>query len=445
MSQRQYFGTDGIRGRVGETPITADFALRLGRAIGTVLGAGNASTVVIGKDTRLSGYMFESALEAGLAAAGSNVKLLGPMPTPAIAYLTRTLRASAGIVISASHNPHYDNGFKFFSNLGEKLPDTVEEAIEAELSKPFTTVAAERLGKAMRIDDAEGRYIEFVKNTLHQETTFRGLKVVLDCANGATYHVAPRVFRELDADVHVIGNQPDGYNINLDCGSTSLGALQKAVLDHGADLGIAFDGDGDRVLMVDDQGHIADGDDILYLLARSGQQTREWNGSGVVGTLMTNFGVEKALEKAAIPFVRAKVGDRYVHQELKQRGWHLGGEASGHIIDLRHTTTGDGLITALSVCEVLVRAQRGLRDTIGEFERYPQVMINVPVSGRPDLGKPEIQSAADSVTQRLGSEGRLILRPSGTEPLVRVTIEGRDNDLVTTLAEELADVVRKHA
>ena len=445
MSQRHYFGTDGIRGRVGKAPVTADFALRLGRAVGAVLGAGDSSTVVIGKDTRLSGYMFESALEAGLAAAGSNVKLLGPMPTPAIAYLTRTLRASAGIVISASHNPHYDNGFKFFSRLGEKLPDEIEEAIEAELDKPFTTVAAERLGKAMRIDDAEGRYIEFVKNTLATETTFRGLNVVLDCANGATYHVAPRVFRELDANIHVIGNQPDGYNINLDCGSTSLDALRKTVLEKQADLGIAFDGDGDRVLMIDDKGNVADGDDILYLLARAGQTSSRWNGNGVVGTLMTNFGVEKALEKSGIPFVRARVGDRYVHQELKQRGWELGGEASGHIIDLRHTTTGDGLITALSVCEVLVRSERALREAIGEFERYPQVMINVPVFRRPDLEKPEIRDAVESVTQKLGDEGRLILRPSGTEPLVRVTIEGRDGQLVTTLAEELAEVVRKYS
>ena len=344
--KNKYFGTDGIRGRVGEAPVTADFMLRLGRAAGKVLAGGDSRSVVIGKDTRISGYMFESALEAGLAAAGANVALLGPMPTPAIAYLTRTLHACAGIVISASHNPFYDNGIKFFSADGEKLPDEVEHAIEAELEKPFTTIESEKMGKAVRIEDAAGRYIEFCKGTIPFEVTLRGLKIVVDCANGATYRVAPAVFEELGAEVITVGTDPDGMNINENCGSIHPEFVSRAVLDNGADLGIALDGDGDRVVMVDANGEVVNGDELLYVLATARQDNDQLQG-GVIGTVMSNLGLELALKKRNIPFLRSPVGDRHVHKALIKNGWTLGGEASGHLLCLDRASTGDGIVSAL--------------------------------------------------------------------------------------------------
>ena len=439
----KYFGTDGIRGRVGETPVTADFMLRLGRAAGKVLADGDSRSVVIGKDTRISGYMFESALEAGLAAAGVNVALLGPMPTPAIAYLTRTLHACAGIVISASHNPFYDNGIKFFSAEGEKLPDDVEQAIEAELGRPFSTIASEKMGKAVRIEDAAGRYIEFCKGTIPFEISLRGLKIVVDCANGATYRVAPAVFEELGAEVITIGADPDGLNINENCGSTYPDFVSRAVLEHGADVGVALDGDGDRVVMVDANGKVVNGDELLYILAVARQDQGLLNG-GVIGTVMSNLGLELALKKRGIPFERSPVGDRYVHKALVSHGWTLGGEASGHLLCLDRTSTGDGIISALLVLEVMVANKKGLAELTSEVQKLPQIMINVPVNGQvSDLDDSEtISAAVKSVEHQLGDTGRVILRPSGTEPLIRVTLEGVDEDQVRHLAVELADVVR---
>ena len=443
VMKNKYFGTDGIRGRVGDTPVTADFMLRLGRAAGLVLANGDSRSVVIGKDTRISGYMFESALEAGLAAAGANVALLGPMPTPAIAYLTRTLHACAGIVISASHNPFYDNGIKFFSAEGEKLPDEVEQAIEAELEKPFSTIASEKMGKAVRIDDAAGRYIEFCKGTIPFEITLRGLKIVVDCANGATYRVAPAVFEELGAEVITVGVDPDGLNINERCGSTYPEFVRQAVLEHGADVGIALDGDGDRVVMVDASGEVVNGDELLYILATARQDQGLLQG-GVIGTVMSNFGLELALKKRDIPFMRAPVGDRHVHRALVSNGWILGGEASGHLLCLDRTSTGDGIVSALQVLEVMVSKGKGLAELTSDVQKLPQVMINVPVSGQvSDLaGSEAINSAMKSVENQLGDTGRVILRPSGTEPLIRVTLEGTDETLVNQLAEDLANVVR---
>jgi phosphoglucosamine mutase len=441
--KNKYFGTDGIRGRVGDTPVTADFMLRLGRAAGKVLAAGDARSVVIGKDTRISGYMFESALEAGLAAAGANVALLGPMPTPAIAYLTRTLHACAGIVISASHNPFYDNGIKFFSAEGEKLPDDVEQAIEAELEQPFSTVSSEKMGKAVRIEDAAGRYIEFCKGTIPFEVTLRGLKIVVDCANGATYRVAPAVFEELGAEVITVGADPDGLNINERCGSTYPEFVSQAVLEHGADVGIALDGDGDRVVMVDANGEVVNGDELLYVLATDRQDQGLLQG-GVIGTVMSNFGLELALKKRNIPFLRAPVGDRHVHKALVGNGWVLGGEASGHLLCLDRTSTGDGIVSALLVLEVMANKGKGLAELTADVQKLPQVMINVPVSGQvADLaGSSTINGAVKSTEEQLGDTGRVILRPSGTEPLIRVTLEGIDAEQVNQLAHELADVVR---
>ena len=439
---RKYFGTDGIRGRVGETPINAEFALRLGRAVGVVLGKSPSRTVLIGKDTRISGYMFESALEAGLSAAGANIKLLGPMPTPAIAYLTRTLRASAGIVISASHNPYFDNGFKFFSASGEKLADADELAIEAELAKPFVTVAADRLGKAQRVDDASERYIEFCKSTVETGTSLAGLKIVVDCAHGATYQVGPRTLGELGAEVVAIGVAPDGLNINQECGSTHLAALQQAVIENQADVGVAFDGDGDRVLMVDERGQAVDGDQMLFVMARARQRNGRLSG-GVVGTLMSNLGLHLALDKIGIAFERARVGDRFVHRKLIQRGWNLGGEASGHLLCLDKTTTGDGIVSALEVLEVMVKSDQPLSELTADMSRLPQIMINVP--GRTGVAELEdsapVQSALRQVQAELGERGRVILRPSGTEPVVRVTLEGPDADQVKRLSKQLAAVV----
>ena len=441
--KNKYFGTDGIRGRVGDTPVTADFMLRLGRAAGKVLADGDSRSVVIGKDTRISGYMFESALEAGLAAAGANVALLGPMPTPAVAYLTRTLHACAGIVISASHNPFFDNGIKFFSAEGEKLPDDVEQAIEAELDKPFSTVSSEKMGKAARIEDAAGRYIEFCKGTIPFDITLRGLKIVVDCANGATYRVAPAVMEELGAEVVGIGTDPDGLNINENCGSTNPEYLSRKVLEHGADVGIALDGDGDRVIMVDANGEVVNGDELLYVIATA-RQDRGLLQGGVVGTIMSNVGMELALKARDIPFMRAPVGDRHVHKALVNNGWILGGEASGHLLFLDRTSTGDGIVSALQVLEVMVSKGKGLAELTTDVQKMPQTMINVPVNGQvSDLdGSAVINKAVESIQQQLGETGRVILRPSGTEPLIRVTLEGLDEDQVNRLAEQLAEVVR---
>jgi phosphoglucosamine mutase len=441
---RKYFGTDGVRGRVGEHPITADWILKLGRAAGIVLAGNDKRGVVIGKDTRVSGYMFESALEAGLAAAGANVLLLGPMPTPAVAYLTRTLYACAGIVISASHNPFEDNGIKFFSADGEKLPDDVEQAIEDELDQPFVTVDSAHMGKASRVDDAAGRYIEFCKGTMPFGTLLSGIRIALDCAHGSTYKVAPAVLRELGAKVHVIGNRPDGMNINDGCGSNHPEAMQAHVVESGADLGIALDGDGDRVVFAERDGNLVDGDELLYIIA----STRQLEGSmtgGVVGTVMTNFGLEKALAELGIPFVRTAVGDRHIHRELVERGWMLGGEASGHLLSLDRTSTGDGIVSALQILEVMVRSGKSLAELRSGMQKYPQIMINVPVSAgaRAQFDDSEnINRALRDVENELNGKGRVILRPSGTEPLIRVTLEGSDSSQVERLANQLADTVR---
>ncbi|MBZ9558282.1 MULTISPECIES: phosphoglucosamine mutase [Modicisalibacter] len=439
---RRYFGTDGIRGTVGEYPITADFMLKLGWAVGRVLEHHNPNAkVLIGKDTRISGYMFESALEAGLSAAGVDVSLLGPMPTPAIAYLTRTFRADAGIVISASHNPFQDNGIKFFSAEGTKLPDAVEEAIEAELEKPLETVSADRLGKAVRIGDAPGRYIEFCKSTIPQRLALNGLKVVLDCAHGATYHIAPSVFRELGAEVRVLGSAPDGLNINQKVGSTHPASLRAAVIEHGADLGIAFDGDGDRVILVDADGREVDGDDILYLIARD-RHERGVLGGGVVGTLMSNFGLAAALAALGIPFERAKVGDRYVMERLIANGWQLGGESSGHIVCGHIQTTGDGIVSALQVVAIMVGQGRSLASLLDGFEKAPQALVNVRLTPQTDkpalLASESLTRTVAAVEEELGDEGRVLLRPSGTEPLIRVMVEGRPRFDVQGLARRIA-------
>ena len=438
---RKYFGTDGIRGRVGDYPVTAEFMLKLGWAAGRVLGGNRGDRVIIGKDTRISGYMFESALEAGLSAAGVDVRLLGPMPTPAIAYLTRTLHACAGIVISASHNAYADNGIKFFSSEGTKLPDAVELAIEAELDKDMVTVESDRLGKAERVSDAAGRYIEFCKSTIPLTLSLKGLKIVVDCANGATYHVAPCVFDELGADVITIGVEPDGLNINQACGSTQPELLQNAVLEHRADLGIALDGDGDRLMMVDHRGELVDGDELLFIIARSRQQEGALKG-GVVGTLMSNLGLEHALQSHNIDFVRANVGDRYVLELLQQRNCMIGGESSGHIICLDRTTTGDGIVSALQVLAAMVKSGSTLYELKAGMKKYPQRMINVPVTGKVELNStPVVQDAVKSAEQRLAGRGRVLLRPSGTEPLVRVMVEGEDAQQVSEEADQLASVV----
>ncbi|KXS37188.1 MAG: phosphoglucosamine mutase [Halomonadaceae bacterium T82-2] len=439
---RRYFGTDGIRGTVGEYPITADFMLKLGWAVGRVLGRSNEQAkVLIGKDTRISGYMFESALEAGLSAAGVDVALLGPMPTPAIAYLTHTFRADAGIVISASHNPFQDNGIKFFSGEGTKLPDDVEAAIEAELDKPLETVTADRLGKAVRVPDAPGRYIEFCKSTVPKRLTLNGLSIVLDCAHGATYHIAPSVFRELGAEVSVLGASPDGLNINQRVGSTHPASLRAAVIERGADLGIAFDGDGDRVILVDADGREIDGDDILYLIARD-RHERGVLGGGVVGTLMSNFGLAAALEGMGIPFERAKVGDRYVMERLVTNGWQLGGESSGHIVCGHVQTTGDGIVSALQVLAIMVTRNTPLATLLDGFEKAPQALINVRLTpgaeARELLDHPRLADSVAAVEDELGGEGRVLLRPSGTEPLIRVMVEGRPRFDVDALARRIA-------
>ncbi|MGJ7513937.1 phosphoglucosamine mutase [Pseudomonas baetica] len=438
---RKYFGTDGIRGRVGEYPITPDFMLKLGWAAGMAFRKMGACKVLVGKDTRISGYMFESALEAGLTSAGADVMLLGPMPTPAIAYLTRTFHAEAGIVISASHNPHDDNGIKFFSGKGTKLPDEVEQMIEELLDTPMTVVESSKIGKVSRINDASGRYIEFCKSSVPTGTSFSGLKIVIDCAHGATYKVAPSVFRELGADVVVLSAQPNGLNINDNCGSTHMGQLQAAVLAEHADLGIAFDGDGDRVLMVDHTGAIVDGDELLYIIARDLHERGKLQG-GVVGTLMSNLGLELALADLAIPFVRANVGDRYVIADLLERDWLVGGENSGHIVCFNHTTTGDAIIAALQVLMALKTRSEGLAQARQALRKCPQVLINVRFGGGASpLEHASVKEASERVTKAMAGRGRVLLRKSGTEPLVRVMVEGEDETQVRGYAEELAKLV----
>lgn len=440
---KKFFGTDGIRGTVGTYPITPDFMLKLGWAAGRVLGSGKGSKILIGKDTRISGYMFESALEAGISAAGVDVQLLGPMPTPAIAQLTRTLKAKAGIVISASHNPFADNGIKFFSAKGTKLADDIEHAIEAELQKELVCCESSALGKASRINDAPGRYIEFCKNTFPTELSLSNLKIVVDCANGATYHIAPKVFTELGAELISIGNTPDGMNINAGYGSTHPENLQKEVLKHQADLGIAFDGDGDRLIMVDHKGELVDGDQLLYVMAMSAYAKGALKG-GVVGTLMTNLGLEHAFKEHEIPFSRAGVGDRYVMEQLLQNNWRLGGESSGHLICLEQTTTGDGIVAALQVVTAIVEQGKSLRELVSGMKKYPMVLINVRVTEKPDLANnAEVQAALTAAETELAETGRVLLRPSGTEPLIRVMVEGQDEKQVEKVAQNLADSVKK--
>lgn len=445
MTQRKYFGTDGIRGKVGTPPITPEFILKLGWALGRVLTRTHPqlkNKVLIGKDTRISGYMFESALEAGLSAAGVNIRLLGPMPTPAIAYLTRTFHAQAGIVISASHNPFSDNGIKFFSGSGTKLPDELELAIEAEMELPMQTVPSDQLGKAQRIEDAAGRYIEFCKSTIPYDVNLKGLKIVVDCAHGATYHIAPNVLSELDAEVIPIGTEPNGLNINLNCGSTYPKTLQRAVLEHQADLGIALDGDGDRLMMVDAQGAVIDGDELLFIIAKSRKEAGNLQGA-VVGTVMSNLGLEQALQELNIDFLRAKVGDRYVLEMLQQHRGTLGGESSGHIICLDRTTTGDGIITALQVLAVCIHTGLPLHELKAGMYKYPQRMINVPLSRKLDVvNLPEVQAAVRHAEQQLSQQGRVLLRSSGTEPLLRVMVEGTDARQIEEISQQLAEVVK---
>ncbi|WP_414432490.1 phosphoglucosamine mutase [Alcanivorax sp. IL2] len=439
---RKYFGTDGVRGTVGEFPITPDFVLKLGWAAGKVLAAHGGSKILIGKDTRISGYMFESALEAGISAAGVDVRLLGPLPTPGIAYLTRTLSAQAGIVISASHNAYTDNGIKFFGADGRKLNDEIELEIERLLDEEMSVVATDQIGKVRRIDDARGRYIEFCKSTV-PGLNLSGMKIVVDTANGAAYHIAPDVFEELGAEVVAMANTPDGFNINRDCGSTHPEKLQQRVLDEKADLGVALDGDADRLIMVDHTGKLVDGDQLLFVVARDRKESGA-DMPGVVGTLMSNFGLELALQAQGIEFVRAKVGDRYVMEQLDQRGWLIGGESSGHLVCLDCTSTGDGTVSALQVLAALSRRDQSLADAVADVALLPQTMINVRGSSRDGfMDKAEVKAAMADVEEKLGGNGRILLRPSGTEPLVRVMIEGKDADQVASLCRELADVVEK--
>jgi phosphoglucosamine mutase len=445
MAVKKYFGTDGIRGRVGESLINPGFVLKLGWAIGTILSRKRAGKVLIGKDTRISGYMLESALEAGLSSAGMNIHLLGPMPTPAIAYLTRTLRAEAGIVISASHNLYHDNGIKLFSSDGTKLPDQLEFAIEEQLEKPMITVDSAGLGKASRIVDAPGRYVEFCKSTVSSRVNLAGLKIIVDCAHGATYHIAPDVFRELGADVIEVGTDPDGFNINNNCGSTKPQILQKIVVAECAHVGIALDGDGDRVIMVDHQGEVVDGDELLYIIAKHQQANKTLHG-GVVGTAMSNLGLEQALKRVGISFKRTKVGDRYVMRELIKSGWILGGEPSGHIVRLDLTTTGDGIISALQVLSAMCTTECTLAELRLGMIKYPQVLINVTtINAESVVNSPAVQKSVIAIEKKLGTRGRVLLRSSGTESAVRVMVEGEQKNLVARLAKELANVVAQEA
>ena len=440
-----YFGTDGIRGKFGELPITPEFALKLGFAAGKVLKKHtkkNKPIVVLGKDTRLSGYILEAALQAGLNAAGVYVHLLGPLPTPAIAHLTRALHASLGIVISASHNPYFDNGIKFFSGEGKKLPDTIQEEINQELQQELKIEDTANLGKSVRVKDANGRYIEFCKSTFPYHLDLNDLTIVVDCANGAAYNVGPAVFRELGAKVFAIHNEPNGLNINEHCGSTHPEHLQKAVLDHQADLGIAFDGDADRVILVDRHGKLIDGDHILYILATQGSKKP----AGIVGTLMSNIALELALEKAQVPLLRANVGDRYVLQGLEENGWVIGGEPSGHILTLDKSTTGDAIIAALQVLTVMVEQNKALDELVADFKLLPNVLENVRLENMFDpYAVPALVAEFDRATEQLKGRGRLLIRKSGTEPVIRVMVEGDDLAEVSALAKHLADAVRRHA
>lgn len=441
---RKFFGTDGIRGRVGSAPMTPDFALKLGWAAGRVLSPEGGGKVLIGKDPRVSGYMFESALEAGFSAAGVNVLLVGVLPTPAIAYLTHTFRARAGVVISASHNPFHDNGVKFFSSEGRKLPDEAEEEIEAWLEKDLVCVPSEQIGRARRIESAQGRYVEFCKASFREPASLAGMKIVVDCANGATYNVAPHVFSELGADVTAVGAEPDGLNINMGCGSTHIETLCEAVREHHADLGIALDGDGDRCILVDANGEVVDGDDILYILARSRQQEGMLKGP-VVGTLMSNLGLELALRGMGVDFERANVGDRYVLERLQATGGTLGGESSGHILCLDRTTTGDGTVSALQVVAAMVSQGKSLRELMSGMDKCPQLLINVPLNGQQAkavMALEQVQGAVRASETEMGEAGRVLLRPSGTEPLIRVMVEGQDAAVVKHQAEAIADVIR---
>ena len=442
MANRKYFGTDGVRGKVGTYPITPDFALKLGWAAGKVLASQGSRTVLIGKDTRISGYMLESALEAGLAAAGLTAAFTGPMPTPAVAYLTRTFRLEAGIVISASHNPYYDNGIKFFSAEGTKLPDNIEEAIEAMLDQPMDCVESAELGKACRINDAAGRYIEFCKSTFPAHLGLDGYKIVVDCANGATYHIAPNVLRELGAEVIEIGAAPNGININEKCGATDVKALQEKVLETKADVGLAYDGDGDRIMMVDHLGNKVDGDQILFIIAREALRSGQLKG-GVVGTLMSNMSLEIALKMLGVPFVRANVGDRYVLEKMVEHGWTLGGENSGHIIIADKNTTGDGIIASLAVLSAMVQHRLSLNELASAVKLFPQVLINVRFAGGANpLESEAVKAVAADVEKRLEGKGRILLRKSGTEPLIRVMVECEDGTLAKQCAEEIAEAVK---
>lgn len=443
MKQKKYFGTDGIRGKVGKALVNAEFMLKLGWSAGKVLAQRESANVLIGKDTRISGYMLESALQAGFSAAGVNTFLLGPMPTPAIAYLTQSVRASAGVVISASHNPFYDNGVKFFDCDGYKLSDQVELEIEAIIDSPMRTVESELLGKATRMVDAPGRYIEFCKSTFPSDLSLKDLTIVVDCANGATYSIAPQIFHELGAKVISVGNKPDGFNINNDCGATDTAILQTMVQENHADLGIALDGDGDRVIMVDENAEVVNGDEILCIIAT--QTCRNMpKPKGVVGTVMSNLGLEQALAQQNIEFIRASVGDRYVLEHLKNQNWQLGGEASGHIVDLRYTTTGDGIVTALQVLRVMRSSNALLSELKQSMVKRPQVLLNVQVNKTFKIDNhPEISDEVQKAEQRLQDRGRILLRPSGTEPVLRVMVEGNDELEVQAMAKHLADFTRK--
>lgn len=442
MTKRKYFGTDGVRGKVGTFPITPDFVLKLGWAAGRVLGQQGTKKVLIGKDTRISGYMLESALEAGLSAAGLQASLTGPMPTPAIAYLTQTFRAEAGIVISASHNPYDDNGIKFFTSEGKKLPDDIELAIEAELEKPMTCVDSALLGKATRIVDAAGRYIEFCKGTFPSNLSLEGMKIVIDCANGATYHIAPSVFSELGAEVIAIGVEPNGININHELGATDVRALQRCVIAEGAALGVAFDGDGDRIIMVDHEGQKVDGDQIAYIIASEAQRRGKLKG-GVVGTLMSNMGMEVALKNLGIPFFRAQVGDRHVLEKLLEHNWTIGAENSGHVILLDKVTTGDAIVAALQVLASVVETKKSLKILCEGMTLFPQVLENVRYSGNVDpLGSEAVLLAKALVEAKLGDNGRVLLRKSGTEALIRVMVEGENAENVKAYALDIAQAVK---
>lgn len=443
MSTRQYFGTDGIRGKVGESIINPEFVTKLGWAAGKILAGTGTNKVLIGKDTRISGYMLESSLEAGLSAAGINIGLLGPMPTPAIAYLTKTFRSEAGIVISASHNPYYDNGIKFFSSNGQKLDDDIEIAIEQQMQMPMTCVASDKLGKASRINDAAGRYIEYCKGTFPSDLSLKGMKIVVDCAHGATYHIAPNVLSELGATVIEIGTAPDGVNINHQVGATSLRATIQAVKKHDAHFGFALDGDGDRIMMVDEHGNVIDGDQIIFIIARDALKAGNLKG-GVVGTKMSNLGMELALEQLGVPFERADVGDRYVLELLNRHGWCIGGENSGHVLNLQYATTGDGIIAGLQVIAAMLRANMSLSEISSGFKKFPQMLINVKYSdtGENPIDSAKVQKAVEAAEQSMGNSGRVLLRKSGTEPLIRVMVEAEDKEMSQTWANKIADEVK---